>query len=64
MTDTKKRFRVLVGINVVRDRETGRETRHEPGDVVDDLPESSIPSLLRQQVIEPVRPKSKNGGDA
>jgi len=45
-----KAYRVLTGMNYGK-----AETRAEPGDVVDDLPAKSIPWLLEQGHIEPVK---------
>lgn len=52
------RYQVLTGLNYdPRGKRAGdldrQEKRAEIGDVVDDLPEMSIPWLLKQGLIEP-----------
>lgn len=57
-------YKVNVGINYPP------EKRAEPGDVVDDIPEKSLPWLLEEGIVEPVASEnpleqkaSKKGGD-
>jgi hypothetical protein len=51
------KFRVLKGINYPPD-----DKRAEPGDIVDDLPESSIRGLLHDDAIEPADEKKTETG--
>lgn len=48
-----KQYRVLVGLDYPRGGR-GPDRRAEPGDVVDDLPKTSVPWLLEQGAIEEV----------
>jgi len=64
----RRRYRVLVGLNYPTSpsvltrlaagedvpREQRHETRAEPGDIVDDLPEMSVKWLLKKGIIEEV----------
>lgn len=47
-----KSWRVLVGVNYPT---KSGEKRAEPGDIVTDLPASSVPWLHEQGCIEPVK---------
>jgi hypothetical protein len=55
MADEKPKHRVLVGINYPPDN-----TRAEPGDIVDNIPEYALSRLVNAGVIEPVT--GKKGG--
>ncbi|WP_433519043.1 hypothetical protein ACQP2T_28100 [Nonomuraea sp. CA-143628] len=48
-----KQYRALVGLDYPG-RGRGEERRAEPGDVVDDLPKTSVPWLVEQGAIEEV----------
>lgn len=48
-----KQYRALVGLDYPRGGR-GPDRRAEPGDVVDDLPKTSVPWLLEQGAIEEV----------
>lgn len=52
------RYRAKVGMNY-RPAAGADEKRVEPGDVVADIPEKSVPWLLGQGLIEEVEPKSR-----
>jgi hypothetical protein len=54
MPEAKTKYRVLVGLNYtpVGKKE---ETRKEPGDLVTDLPRSSVRGLLDQGCIKEVK---------
>lgn len=51
---TARRYRVLVGLNYPPNGK-GAEVRAEPEAVVDDLPPRSLPWLLEQNIVEPVK---------
>lgn len=54
MATSKPKYRVLVGLNYPPDNK-----RAEVGDVVTDLPDFAIRTLLRDGAIEEVKPKGE-----
>jgi hypothetical protein len=56
------KYRVLIGCNYPNPSGDG-EIRHEPGDLVEDLPEKTAKIFLRDGVIEPASAKPKKATD-
>lgn len=57
MGTVKKKYRALVGLNVIQGGD--KERRIEAGDVVTDLPATSLVWLLREGLVEEVPAASK-----
>lgn len=53
------KYLVEIGLNYPDPANTAREVRAEPGDIISDLPNSAIQSLLAINAISPIKAEKK-----